>query len=33
VMTQAQPMLAIQNVTETDLPQVVSALLVMPALG
>ena len=26
-------MLAIQNVTETDLPQVVSALFVVPALG
>ena len=26
-------MLAVQNVTETDLPQVVSALFVVPALG
>ena len=30
---QAEPMFAIEHVAETDLPQVVSALLVMPALG
>ena len=33
MVAQAEPMFAIEHVAETDLPQVVSALLVMPALG